>query len=496
MKIDYLESQIDQRRRSDDEQFHGAFSDLLSIIGIKTPKAAMQARGAVVEILTALGKEVPEVPDNISDLDSQLEYMLRPSQTMRRRVELKGEWWKRAIGSFLASTKDGDIIAIVPGRWSGYEYTNKNGERVKINGETAKNINVDAFCFYVTFPLKSLKIIDLIKFMFATLSKADLLFIAVIMLIGTIMQWVSPYITKILFDKIIPSGSTSFILPIAMFSVGLTLGGIIISLTESIIEYRFQTRMSLTVNSAIMIRFFSLPANFFKKYTAGELASRIGYISQLCQMTINAIISVSLKTVFSFVYIPQMYQFAPKLVLPSITILMISISYTVFMTFYQQRIYRKKLDLSPKLDSLTFALFGGMQKIKVSGAEKRAFAKWAKSYSELEQLDYSPPILIRLNSIISLVISGVGLLVIYYYAITSGIGRADYLAFNQSYGQVSAAITALSGVALQFANLGPILEMIRPVLEQKPEASTDRKIPLSLSGDIDLSNILKTAPRF
>lgn len=44
MKIDYFESQVNQRRKSDDEMFRDAFSDLLSIIGINTPKAAMQAR--------------------------------------------------------------------------------------------------------------------------------------------------------------------------------------------------------------------------------------------------------------------------------------------------------------------------------------------------------------------------------------------------------------------------------------------------------------------
>lgn len=489
MKLDYYESQINQRRRSDNEQFEGAFSDLLSIIGINTPKAAMQARGAVAEILTALGKDVPEVPDNISDLDSQLEYMLRPSQTMRRRVELKGEWWKDATGGFLGSTKDGDIIAITPGRWSGYEYTDHSGKRVKIDKETAKNINVDAFCFYVTFPLDSLKIKDMVKFMFATLSKVDIAFIVFIIFIGQVIAMISPYITKMIYEHIIPSGATGLILPIATFLTGVTLGGIVIGLTKSIIMYRFQTRMSMTVNSAIMIRFFSLPTKFFKKYTAGELASRIGYISQLCQMTINAIISTSLTTLFSLLYIPQMYQFAPSLVAPCITVLMISIAYTAFMTFYQQKIYKKKLKLSPKLDSLTFALFGGMQKIKVSGAEKRAFAKWAKSYSEIEKLDYSPPILIRINNIISLVISTIGLLFIYYFAVKSGIGRADYIAFNSAYGQVSAAITTLSGVALQFANLGPILEMIKPVLEQKPEASLERKIPQSLSGDIDISNV-------
>lgn len=489
MKIDYFESQVNQRRKSDDEMFRDAFSDLLSIIGINTPKAAMQARGAVAEILNALGKEVPDVPDNISDLDSQLEYMLRPSQTMRRRVELKENWWKNATGGFLGSTKDGNIVAIVPGKWSGYEYTDQNGNRVRINKKTAKNINVDAFCFYVTFPLDSLKIRDLVKFMISTLSKGDIVFIAIIALVMQIIGMANAPIQKIIFNNIIPSGSTGLIAPMATFLIGITIGSALIGLTKSIISYRFQTKMSNTVNSAVMIRFFSLPTKFFKNYTSGELASRINYISSLCQMIINALVGTTITTLFSFMYIPQMYQYAPSMVLPSIVVLMISIAYTVFITFYQQKIYKKKMKLSPKLQSLTYALFGGMQKIKVSGAEKRAFAKWAQGYSEVEKLDYSPPLIIKINSVISLIITSLGTLITYYFAVTSGVDRSDYLAFSSAYGAVSAGIIALSTTALSFANLGPILEMIKPILQQKPEASLDRKIPLSLSGDIDVNNV-------
>ena len=142
MENEFLESQINRRRRSDEEMFQGAFCDLLSIFGINTLKARKQVTGSVADILKYLGREVPEVPENVTDLDSQLEYMLRPSNTMRRRVELKGKWWKDSTGCFLASTKDGDIVAVLPGKWSGYSYQTSQGETVVINEKTAKNLNL------------------------------------------------------------------------------------------------------------------------------------------------------------------------------------------------------------------------------------------------------------------------------------------------------------------------------------------------------------------
>ncbi len=488
METNFLESQVQRRRRSDDEMFQGAFSDLLSIVGIDTPKMHKQAKGAVAQILRYLGKEIPTVPDSVATLDAQLDYMLKPSNTMRRRVELNGEWWKDSMGCLLGSTKDGNVVAIFPRKWGGYEYINADGNKIKVNSKTAKDINVDAFCFYRAFPLTSLKIRDLIKFMIESLSFIDVVFILSAYAVAQLLGMTGPIIQKIIYKNIIPSGTLSLIWPLAAFFIGKTVGETLMSITNSIVSNRLSTRMTISVNSAIMIRFFTLPTKFFKSYTAGELASRMGYIATLCQI-IRESFSATLSAVFSLAYFFQMYQYGPSLVVPGMIIVVVTVVYQVFITLYRQKIYKKRLDLDPKLQSLTYALFGGIQKIKVTGSEKRAFAKWAESYSEVEKLDYSPPLLIKISGIIGLIISTVGQMVLYYCTVTTHVSLEDYMGFNTAYGSVTGAIMSLSAVALKFANLGPILKMIKPVMEQKPESSAGRKIPTSLSGNIEVNNI-------
>ncbi len=488
METSFLENQIEKRRKSDDEMFQGAFSDLLSIVGINTPKAHHQARGAVAMILKYLGKDIPTIPDGVETLDAQLDYMLKPSDTMRRRVELHGEWWKDNTGCLLGSTIEGDVVAIFPRKWGGYEYISPEGERIKINSQTAKNLNVDAFCFYRAFPLKSLKIRDLLKFMVESLSFVDVVFILSSYLVAQLLGMAGPIIQKIIYKDIIPSGALALIWPLATFYVGKAVGKTLMSITSSIVSNRLGSRMTLSVNSAIMIRFFTLPTKFFKGYTAGELASRMGYIASLCQIIRQSFAS-TLSAVFSFAYFFQMYQYGPSLVLPGMIIVFVTVAYQIFITFYRQSIYNKKLEIDPKLQSWTYALFGGIQKIKVTGSEKRAFAKWAEIYSDVKKLDYSPPLLIKISGIISLIISTVGQMVLYYCTVTTGVSLDDYMGFNMAYGSVTAAIMSLSGIALQIANLQPILKMIKPVMEQKPESGSGRKIPTALSGNIEMNNI-------
>lgn len=75
---------------------------------------------------------------------------------------------------------------------------------------------------------------------------------------------------------------------------------------------------------------------------------------------------------------------------------------------------------------MSYALITGIQKIKPSGAEKRAYARWSDLYAKQAAMQYAPPIFLRLNSVFSTAISLVGTLVMYAMALGSGISVADY----------------------------------------------------------------------
>ena len=149
----------------------------------------------------------------------------------------------------------------------------------------------------------------------------------------------------------------------------------------------------------------------------------------------------------------------------------------------------KKLKLSPKLQALVFNIFGGMQKIKIAGAEKRIFSIWAKEYSKSQRLDYNPPFILKIYSIIGLIISSLGSIALYFVAAKNKVPVANYMAFNMAYGAVSAAIMSLNSVALRFANLKPIIDLIKPFLESETENSDKGKIVDALHGEIEIYNI-------
>ncbi len=494
MSFNIFDDQLNTRKQNDQQMFEDAFSDLVSVLGIDMGRGMQlekekAVKGAMEKILFYYGAKIPDMPEYISGLEEQIDYILRVTGVMRRRIELIGEWWKDANGAMLASTNNGDVIAIIPAKVAGYEYLDpQTGNTVKLNKETANNIQRDGFSFYRPLPARKLKLLDLGMYMLKSINRNDIVFVLAVSLVISLLGLFTPFINKQIFDGVIPSGATGNILPFAMLMVGVGLGTMLFGMTREILLTRFQDKTNL-IQIATMIRIFHLPATFFKDYSAGELSSRVMSFNSLANMLTGGVLTTGLTALFSFVYIFQMINYAPSLVIPGLTVIIIMLAFTLITTLMQLRISRVRMKLSAKLSGLVFALISGVQKIKLAGAEKRAFAKWAALYKEEGKLTYSPPIFLRINGALSTLITVSGTLVIYYLAGLSGISPADYIAFSIAYGAVSGSIMAVGGIAMNLANVKPMLEMAQPIMEAVPENHEVKKIVTSLSGNFEVNNV-------
>jgi hypothetical protein len=326
------DEQIKQRIQSDEENFSNSFINMSSVVMGRGVLADMDfdarelAKDAINEILRYYRVKSQELPQDLVDINAQLEYLLHPSGIMRRSVKLENKWYKDGIGALLGRTIDGDIIAIIPKGLSGYSYFDrKSGKNIKINEEVAKNISEEAICFYKPLPLKELSIKDLLIYIVGILSVSDFVMVALATLAVTLIGLLAPYTNKIIFGNVINSGSYGVLIPATTLLVGVAISSALINITKSLVMTRISTKMNISVQSASMMRVLSLPAAFFKQYSSGELSSRTQSINSLCSMLANAILTTGLTSVFSLVYIGQIFTFAPALVVPALTIILATV---------------------------------------------------------------------------------------------------------------------------------------------------------------------------
>ncbi len=493
----WFEEQLRTRRIADDAAMTDALDSMAAAVIGRRLRDALDSRAlvhsAVEEILKYyhLKPNQDEVPEGLETLEEQLDFQMRPFGIMFRAVKLEEGWYRDASGVMLGTLReDGSAVALIPGKISGYSWMDlRTGKRVKLNRKTDQLLDREAVCFYEPLPRRALKIRDLLLFMMRQLSVSDIVMYIGMMAAVTALGLLTPMFSRWLFGEVLASGSMRVLIALASFMVCYSVSSALFGAFRSLVSTRIATKQDMAVEAAVMNRLMSLPPSFFRQYSSGELNRRAAYVQSLCNTLFNTIGTTGLTSVFSLIYIAQVFSFAPALVAPSLAITLATVVISLITTFRQMSITREQMELSATTDGMTYSMLTGIQKIKLAGAEKRMFSRWAKAYSKQAELTYNPPTWLKLSGTLSLAVTLIGSLVLYALAVKSGVSLADYLAFNSAYGLVEGAFTSFAHIAVVIAGIRPTLEMAKPIMEAEPELSENRENVRSLRGGIELSHV-------
>ena len=490
----WFEEQIKLRSEKDGEALDEALKNVSAMIEGKKRRSFSDDRekikSALDEILAYYGVRPRDIPHDVKEVDDQIEYSCRQSGIMYRSVKLEKGWYRDAAGAMLGRLKSGEVVALLPDKLGRYGFFNPNTQkRVKLNRKTQELFEEDAYCFYKPFPLKKIGIRDLIKYIFSTIDVSVIVYIVAITLFATLVGMITPKITKILFSDVLESKSLQLLLSVACFYVCTSLSLLLIRGIKSLLMNRVSIQMDVSVQAATMARVLSLPLNFFKNYSSGEITSRAQSVNSLCTTLVQTFLSTGLTSLFSLLYITQVFVYAKELVVPALCVTIATLVFSVVSSLVQMKISEKQMELSGKMSGLTYQIITGVQKIKLSGSEKRVFARWLNHYSEEAKLTYNPPKFLLFNGVISTAISLVGTIVMYFFAVQSNVSVADYTAFNSAYGMLSGALMSVAGIALTAARIKPVFEMAKPIMNAEPEISEGKQTVTKISGGIELSHV-------
>ena len=494
--MSWFDEQVKQRKISDDEAFNDSFINIASAIsGAKIHTSLNDdkiiTKNAIDVILKYYRIKSRELPNNIEDMNEQMEYLLRPHGIMRRTVKLPKKWYKDAFGPLICTRKsDGIIVAFIPTGAIGYSYIDpESNKSIKINSKNEDLFEEEAIAFYKPFPLKSMNILSLLKYIWGIISLQDIALTVLITGVVTGIGFLVPIINNIFFGDVVNNESYSLLYSTGIFLICVTVSMTLFSSVKTLINARINTKLYIYIRAATMMRVLSLPIEFFKKYSSGEVSSRTAQISSLSSMLVNTIFSSGLNAVFSLAYLSQIFIYAPALVVPSLIITLLTLIHTVLTSLMQMKISKKQMELIAKEQGMTYALISGIQKIKLSSAEKRVFVRWANLFSQNTKLTYNPPMFLKISPVISMAITIIGNIVLYMAAIKSSVSVADYYAFTSAYGMVSGAFLTLTSITLTMARIKPVLEMVKPIFETIPEITEGKTMVSSVSGKIEISNV-------
>jgi len=172
-------------------------------------------------------------------------------------------------------------------------------------------------------------------------------------------------------------------------------------------------------------------------------------------------------------------------------IIVIMLQFAAIMLEYH---YTKKVQLSVNangshLIGMVFALFSGIQKIKTTGAEFRAFHQWAKAYAPTEVYSSRQPLACFYVTAISYSLRLLPMIVTMWAAWHYQLSLSDYIAYCAVLGIVCNAIANFQSIAALVSRMLPEIQLCRPILTGKTETKEDATVVKDITGRVDIRGL-------
>ena len=487
-------NQINRRRAAEKAALAEVNEKTSKRLGLLGQKRAVPQNdeSALRQLLEALGITDYELEDtDLLTPEEQLTGILRPRGIMMRDIQLTGEWWRECVGPLLGYAKDGRLVALVPTKTGlGYQYRQQDGTIRQVSHRVmAEELKPKAVTFTKALPLRPLKLKDLIAFTWSVVSGPNALLLVVCALVVVFLGMFTPMANKLIFDTVIPTGDAVDLLPITGLLIGATVGTLLLTLTRNLYIIRIQHIIELHVQNAVMARTFLLSPTFFSKHSSGELTAKLQNVSVLASLVNETIVGALLSGTLSIIYLVQVYYYGGSLLWPAIAIL--AAQAAVFALNYRMSVKMRHhyTERAAKLSGLEYNLFAGIQKLKLTGSENRAFARWLDRYGDAARFLYNPLFTYRLYPALTALLGLGGTMLIFWSTLKNGVSTSDYIAFNSAFGMITASLVQLNGVLPSISQIRPLLESVKPILEAVPEMEDKAPQVQRLSGKIEISGL-------
>ncbi len=440
----------------------------------------------------------PNISDNKSRIKEPLELIARASRVRIRRVILTEQWWLRDCGALLAYTREENRpVALLPINSNYYQLFDPETQiRLNVNQEIASNLQPVAYTFYRPFPESKLNLQDLLKFVLQD-HKQDLFILLWTGFLITIVGMFTPLATAILIDQAIPNANQSLITELCVGLLGASLGKLIFEITQSFARIRIETLSDMATQSATWDRLLNLPLPFFREYSSGDLRARVSAISEIrSQLGGN-----TLETLFGcIVALPNfllLFYYNFSLATIAIIIFTIYIFITVFIGVLSRNQTKQLQEISGNIFGLMIQLINGVGKLRVSGAESRAFAHWSKYYSLQQKIKLSIQNYTDTLTLFNQVLPTLSLVLLFNTAIVylpgqnqgMGLSTGQFLAFNAAFGILLSAAGDFADIMIKIWYIGGLWERVKPILQTEPEVDKNKADPGKLLGRLGLENV-------
>ena len=517
---DYKIRSVRQQKLSDDA-FSMALENIASVVKRKQLISSAYEEGDsdIVKVFKIIanktgGLKVRPVPGkDYKNSKAGLQQIAKDNNVRVREVVLRDTWYKEDNGHLIAFyCKEGEIdlakgisdsseniipVALIKNtERSGYVIVNpEDGSKVPVTKDNVKQIYPMAFMMYRSMGAEKLSIKSICKFVFIDI-KADIFRFILIGILCTLIGLISPIITRNFIDNVIPEAARNQAIQICILVFFCNISSMVGSIAKYFANIRMETKADADLEASIMDRLLKLPVDFFKKFTAGDLAARTMTIPQIRSQVFNIILTTFMNFIFSFVYLIQAFRFCPYFAKRGMFLCLIPIAVSSIVCFITYRWEKLLVEAQGKIQGMLLQFISGIEKITNTHSEKRVFGQWSNEYIRQTKMTYTLGLIGIVSSLLNTIYPTVVSLVFYYLYgrgvhlhTIQGLTTGSFMAFLNAFGSYQSAILGVAGALLGIRNIIPLSKRIKPITEAIPEIEESKPPVDSLKGNIEISHL-------
>lgn len=511
-----LSADLIRRQEEDGRAVEAALGALAGVV-LAAPPAVPQAgdpwvaacrlaAGAIGETLARLGPPPAEGPGL-----ARLRAILDAGRLRNRRVVLRAGWWRHDGGPLLTMAGERPVV-LLPRPRGGYELVDPlAGARIPVTAELAETLSPEALTLYRRLedaPLDAGAILA-----FCRLGGGrDLAGLLATGLLTALVGLAVPVVTGLLMEHAIPLGDRGMLGQMVAAMMAAAIGGGIFRLVTGFTVVRLQGRLDGMLQTALVDRLLRLPAPFFKRFAAGDLAQRTLGVHAMRELLSTTVVGAlfGLLTGASSLALLLFYNW--RLALAALSLVAVAAAVTLTLGRRQVRYERARAEAHGRCQGLVVQLLGGMAKLRAAAAERRAFAAWSRLFAAeiraltgtLRWANAQQVFQAALPPLASLVIFALAVWLIKETTVQRTLWElagetadrlpepmnvADFLAFNAAFGQFLAAATAAVLALTEALGAVPLFERLEPVLTEVPEDGQGRADPGRLQGSVKVVGV-------
>ena len=204
--------------------------------------------------------------------------ILRLSGVRGRQVRITPEdrWWRGDSGALLGfKREDSQPVALLPSATGGYRMLDPAlPGNVRVDAERARRLLPEAWSFYRPLPDKEpVSIREMLRQTRKNLT-GDFLRFLISGTFAGLLTVVPAVLIGVLVDRVLPTGSGAVLTQFAIGLAAFAVAAFLMNLLQGASMMRLEGRTASRLTAATWDRLLKLRTEFFKNFTAGDLAAR------------------------------------------------------------------------------------------------------------------------------------------------------------------------------------------------------------------------------